>query len=174
MVSQHQYNTPSFRYASNSIQHSKATHHSLLVLHSHSLNSIINDADGYYHPPIAATQVDWKQYALKQKYRRAGGILYKQSVLLPHEYKTIVDELKSMNLEMMDEKKESSFATNRVGAQLSKSSEVYRVLSCEEGSLCRLVNTLANGDDLGEDESDGRRELELGKMVIAPDIPIEV
>ena len=95
-------------------------------------------------------------------------------MLLPHEYKTIVDELKPMNLEMMDEKKESSFATNRVGAQLSKLSEVYRVLSCEEGSFFRLVNTLADGDDLGEDESDGRRELELGKMVLAPDIPIEV
>ena len=74
-----------------------------------------------------------------------------------------------MNLKMMDEK-ESSFATNRIGAQISESSEIYKVLSCEEGSMCRLVNSLADGDD----KSDVDRGEVLGKMVLAPDIPIEV
>ena len=115
----------------------------------------------------ATTTRDWAQYALQQQYKKAGGMLYKQSALTPLEYTTIINELQVMDLKMKEEK-ESSFATNRVGAQISNGSRIYDVLSCEEGSMCRLVNCLADGDcdDKGKDN--------LGRMVLAPDIPIEV
>lgn len=97
-------------------------------------------------------------------------MLYKQSVLAPHEYATIMNELQSTNLNMMDEK-ESSFATNRIGAQISKSSEIYEVLSREDGSLCRLVNSLADGDNALEGAENNEC---LGGMVLAQDVPLEV
>lgn len=100
-----------------------------------------------------------------------------------------MNELQSMKLNLMEES-ESSFATNRVGAQIASDSEIYRVLSdcvCGDddkgdipgmegrGSLCRLINTLADGDwnEDGENDS-GREGKEIGKMVLAPDIPIEI
>ncbi|KAL7541829.1 hypothetical protein ACHAXR_011255 [Thalassiosira sp. AJA248-18] len=116
----------------------------------------------------AHQEVDWKQYALQQKYKRAGGILYKQSALTPHEYTSIRDALLQSIMDskmMMEEEKESSFATNRIGAEISKSSEIYEVLSCEEGSLCRLVNSLADADADGDD-------VVKKKMVLAPDVRI--
>ena len=156
------------------------------------------------HP---SQQKDWNIYNLQKKYHQSGGILYKQSVLTSTEYNTIINDLQSslMNdnndnkLTLKEEDESSSFATNRIGAQISNESEIYRVLSCTEGSLCTLVNNLADyeiecnvGDDLGErrhnnedkdddffenersDASRKRLRSELGKMVLAPDIPIEV
>jgi len=119
--------------------------------------------------PTPSTTTDWKAYALQQKYKKAGRMLYKQSILSPREYSIIQRELKSTfnNLKMKEEN-ESSFATNRVGATISEDSDVWRVLSCEEGSLCRLINCLADGDGNDGDEKD------TGKMILAPDIPIEV
>ncbi len=66
-------------------------------------------------------------------------------------------------LKLTDEKS-SSFATNRLGAVIEKDSDVYQILSAEDGSLCRLVNCLVEEDE-GE---------ELGEMILSPDIPIEV
>ena len=114
---------------------------------------------------------DWALYSLQQQYRRSGGILYKQSILTPQEYNTIVNELQSMDLMLKDEET-SSFASNRIGAIISKESEVYRVLSCEDGSLSCLINALADGDD--DDDDKRGREKARGKMVVAPDIPCEV
>jgi hypothetical protein len=72
---------------------------------------------------------------------------------------------------LVDEK-ESSFATNRIGAVLDRNSEVYKVFSYDEGSICRLVNTLVDNDDDAESEKD---DLLLGsKMILSPDIPIEI
>ena len=94
------------------------------------------------------------------------------------------------NIILKEEDESLSFATNRIGAQISNESEIYRVISCKEGSLCTLVNNLADyvvegddDDDLGGRHNEGddddmpeseRRRSELGKMVLAPDIPIEV
>ena len=111
---------------------------------------------------------DWALYNEQKQYQKSGGILYKQSVLTPQEYNTIVNELQSMDLMLKDE--ETSFATNRIGAQISKESEVYRVLSCEDGSLSRLINALA----VAEDNDNSGSEKVHGKMVVAPDIPCEV
>jgi len=110
--------------------------------------------------------VDWELYNMQQQYKKAGGILYKQSVLKPHEYKVITEELQSMKskkLEMIDEDESLSFATNRSGAQIPIDTDIYRVLSSREGSLCRLVNSLF--------DSEGKKG---ESVVLAPDIPIEV
>ena len=112
------------------------------------------------HHVAKAMVVDWDLYNLQQQYKKAGGILYKQSVLKPHEYKVITDELRSsMKLDMMDEDESLSFAKNRSGAQIPIDTDIYRVLSSNDGSLCRLVNSLFDGE---------------GESVLAPDIPIEV
>ena len=107
--------------------------------------------------------VDWDLYNMQQQYKKAGGILYKQSVLKPHEYKVIIDELQSMKLNMMDEDESLSFATNRSGAQIPIDTDIYRALSSKEGSLCRLVNSLF--------DSEGKKG---EPAALAPDIPIEV
>ena len=140
-------------------------------------------------------QNDWNIYNLQKKYHQSGGILYKQSVLTSAEYNTIVNDLQSLlmddnNIILKEEDESLSFATNRIGAQISNESEIYRVISCKEGSLCTLVNNLADyvveGDGLGgrhnegdddmpeSERSDDASRSELGKMVLAPDIPIEV
>ena len=115
------------------------------------------------HHVARAIVVDWDLYNLQQQYKKSGGILYKQSVLKPHEYKVIKDELQSMELDMMDEDESSSFATNRSGAQIPNDTDIYRVLSSKEGSLCRLVNSLF--------DSEGKKG---ESVVLAPDIPVEV
>ena len=115
------------------------------------------------HHVAIAMVVDWDLYNLRQQYKKAGGILYKQSVLKPHEYKVIIDELQSMKLEMVDEDESLSFATNRSGAQIPIDTEIYNVLSNKEGSLCRLVNSLF--------DSEGKKG---ESVVLAPDVPVEV
>ena len=111
------------------------------------------------HHVAKAMVVDWDLYNLKQQYNKAGGILYKQSVLKPREYKVIIDELLSMKFDLLDEDESLSFAKNRSGAQIPIDTDIYRVLSSKEGSLCQLVNSLFDGE---------------GESVLAPDIPIEV
>jgi len=115
------------------------------------------------HHVAKAMVVDWDLYNMQQQYKKAGGILYKQSVLKPHEYKVITDELQSMKLAMIDEDESLSFATNRSGAQIPIDADIYRVLSSKEGSLCRLVNSLF--------DSEGKKG---ESVVLAPDIPVEV
>eukprot|EP00985_Skeletonema_marinoi_P015931 scaffold8402_cov209-Skeletonema_marinoi.AAC.2 len=83
--------------------------------------------------------------------------------------------IEQLNLKLTEEK-ESSFATNRIGAVIEKESDVYKILSCDEGSLCRLVNGLAHDDDDDDDDDDdgSNGEEDLGKMILSPDIPIEI
>jgi hypothetical protein len=121
----------------------------------------------------ASTQTDWAQYSLRQTYKKAGGILYKQSVLTPTEFTAVQMAIEQLNLKLTEEK-ESSFATNRIGAVIEKESDVYKILSCDEGSLCRLANGLAYGDDVDNDDGSNEKEEDLGKMILSPDIPIEV
>eukprot|EP00573_Skeletonema_grethae_P001577 CAMPEP_0201691476 /NCGR_PEP_ID=MMETSP0578-20130828/4626_1 /ASSEMBLY_ACC=CAM_ASM_000663 /TAXON_ID=267565 /ORGANISM="Skeletonema grethea, Strain CCMP 1804" /LENGTH=219 /DNA_ID=CAMNT_0048176687 /DNA_START=278 /DNA_END=937 /DNA_ORIENTATION=- len=52
-----------------------------------------------------------------------------------------------------------------MGAVIERDSDVYTILGCEDGSLCRLVNSLV------EDE---KEEEGLGSMILSPDIPIEI
>ena len=154
-------------------QQPRHAYHGSFDLHSHATATVaaINVNVDVEHDETAEAEVDWKLYTLQQKYKRSGGILYKQSVLTPNEYTSILNELQSMNLIMEDEK-ESSFASNRVGAEIIYESEIYKILSSEGGSLCRLINSLADADLVDNDDVDdfGR----FGKMILAPDIPIEV
>ncbi|KAL7479674.1 hypothetical protein ACHAW6_005403 [Cyclotella cf. meneghiniana] len=108
--------------------------------------------------------LDWIMRNLQYQYHKSGGILYKQSILTTHEYTSIIKELASVQLILMDEQ-ESSFATKRIGCRIPNESEIYSILSDQEGSLCRLLNGLQVRD--GSDP-------EPGPMVLAPDIPIEL
>lgn len=152
-------------------QQNRHAYHGSFDLHSHATATVaaINVNVDVEHDETAEAEVDWKLYTLQQKYKRSGGILYKQSILTPDEYTSILNELQSMNLIMKDEK-ESSFASNRVGAEIINESEIYKILSSEDGSLCRLINSLADADMVDDDDDVGG----IGKMILAPDIPIEV
>lgn len=120
------------------------------------------------HQPREA-DVDWKLYALQRKYERAGGILYKQSILRPEEYDALMNEwARQRQSTKMAEEKESSFATKRMGFRVSEDSEMHRIMSRGGGSLCRLVNDLADGDDAYGTNVD------WGEMVLAEDVPMEV
>ena len=124
-----------------------------------------------------ANRYNWAEYSLRQSYKKSGGILYKQSLLTPTEFTTVQNEIHNLindnKLKLVDEK-ESSFATNRIGAVLDRNSDVYKIFSCAEGSICHLVNKLVNNDDDYDAESE-KDDLLLGnKMILSPDIPIEI
>jgi len=136
---------------------------------------------------------------LCQNYKKAGGILYKQSILTPWEFQIISSELsdllqnqdqnnsrnknsrkssssnKSAPKIILENEDSSSFATNRIGAAIGKDTEIYRVLSSEEGSLSKLINVLEGTEMVGrEDEETEFSQTGKKKMVLAPEIPIEV
>jgi hypothetical protein len=119
----------------------------------------------------------WANYSLRQSYKKAGGILYKQSILTPAEFSALKDAIDDMLLQdtlKLTDEKSSSFATNRMGAVIEKESDVYQILSAEDGSLCRLVNCLVEEEE-DEETTDGNNVGEdLGEMILSPDIPIEV
>ncbi|KAK1737735.1 hypothetical protein QTG54_011507 [Skeletonema marinoi] len=152
-------------------------------LHHHHISALTTHHSHHHYIPTtpsptsltahnrANTQTDWAQYSLRQTYKKAGGILYKQSVLTPAEFTAVQMAIEQLNLKLTEEK-ESSFATNRIGAVIEKESDVYKILSCDEGSLCRLVNGLAHDDD--DDDGSNEKEEDLGKMILSPDIPIEI
>ena len=133
-----------------------------LMFHVDNMIAILLVLFTTHHVAIAMV-VDWDIFNLQRQYEKAGGILYKQSVLKPHEYKVIIEELNSMKLNMVDEDESSSFATNRSGAQIPIDTDIHRVLSSREGSLCRLVNSLF--------DSEGKKG---ESVVLAPDVPVEV
>lgn len=124
-----------------------------------------------------ANSYNWAEYSLRQSYKKSGGILYKQSLLTPTEFTTVQNEIRNLindnKLNLVDEK-ESSFATNRIGAVLDKSSEVYKIFSSDEGSISRLVNTLVNNGDDYDTESEKDSLLLGSRMILSPDIPIEI
>mmetsp|Transcript_24380 Transcript_24380/g.51432 ORF Transcript_24380/g.51432 Transcript_24380/m.51432 type:complete len:390 (-) Transcript_24380:13-1182(-) len=143
--------------------------------------------------------IDWENHQLCQNYKKAGGILYKQSILTPWEFQIISSELsdllqnqdqnnsrnknsrkssssnKSAPKIILENEDSSSFATNRIGAAIGKGTEIYRVLSSEEGSLSKLINVLEGTEMVGrEDEETEFSQTGKKKMVLAPEIPIEV
>ena len=103
--------------------------------------------------------IDWNMYNLKHQYQKSGGILYKQSILSPKEYNSIMSELSRLDLPVADEK-QSSFATNRMGCTIDSDTEIYKTLSCPHGSLSTLLHALECDEDEG--------------IVIAPEVPVEV
>ena len=106
-----------------------------------------------------APSIDWNMYNLKHQYQKSGGILYKQSILSPKEYNTIMSELSRLDLPVAEEK-ESSFATNRMGCTIDSDTEIYKTLSCPHGSLSTLLYALECDGDEG--------------IVVAPEVPVEV
>ena len=138
-----------------------ATH----AIHHHNLKSPYSSSSPSALHQTNTPTTDWTQYSLRQSYKKAGGILYKQSLLSPTEFHAVqlaITNQLATSLKLSDEK-ESSFATNRMGAVIERDSDVYTIFGCADGSLCRLVNSLVEGE-----------EEDLGRMILSPDIPIEV
>ena len=133
------------------------THISSLKMHAYSETS--EKYTEVHKSPLEET-IDWNLYNLKREYQKSGGILYKQSILSTQEYNVIMKNLSQLTLHIEDEK-QSSFATNRVGCTIGRDTEIYNILSCGDGSLCKLINSLEEQE-------------ECGPMILAPDIPVEV
>ena len=122
---------------------------------SYTLHAANDAASQQTHAYDAA--IDWSLQNLRHQYQKSGGILYKQSVLMPEEFSSLTSSLSELNLKMEDES-ESSFATNRVGCRIDDVGVCDLIAG---GSLGRLMNVLCLDED------------EVG-WVLAPDIPIEV
>jgi hypothetical protein len=151
--------------------------------HHHNLSTTKENTDAAAYPDTKedtnnnANSYNWAEYSLRQSYKKSGGILYKQSLLTPTEFTTVQNEINNLisnnELKLVDEK-ETSFATNRIGAVLDRNSDVYKIFSCDEGSICRLVNTLVDNDNDDDAESEANDLLLGNKMILSPDIPIEI
>lgn len=115
----------------------------------------------------------WKLRTQRRQYEHDNKILYVKSALTPTEFSTISTELLSFmmqgtdsktTMKLQDEDTSSSFATNRIGARIPTNSETYNIV--RHGSICRIVNGLYENNNNDEDDEQ--------KMILAPDIPVEV
>lgn len=75
---------------------------------------------------------------------KAGGIVYRTSVLTKHEFETIVTEVSNQFSAHLEPESSSSVARHRVGVSLPVDCETVRIL--QDGSLRTLVQQLA-GDN---------------------------
>ena len=101
--------------------------------------------------------------ALKNKYDKAGGILYKQSVLSQKEFDVCRRELESLigkggSLRLADETT-SSVARNRIGGRIPPDSVIVDTLRNPEGSIFQLINEVEGAD---------------GNFVLSGEVPVEV
>ena len=117
----------------------------------------------------------WKQHQkfspLQKQYEKAGGILYRQSVLSQEEFDVCRRELSSLigkggSLRLADETT-SSVASNRVGGRIPPDSAIADVLRNPKGSISRLINEV-EGKVEGDDDGDGHI------LVLSEDVPVEV
>ena len=117
----------------------------------------------------------WKQHQkfspLQKQYEKAGGILYRQSVLSQEEFDVCRRELSSLvgkggSLRLADETT-SSVASNRVGGRIPPDSTIADVLRNPKGSISRLINEV-EGKVEGDDDGDGHI------LVLSEDVPVEV
>ena len=106
--------------------------------------------------------------SLQKQYEKAGGILYRQSVLSQEEFDVCRRDLLSLigkggSLRLADETT-SSVASNRVGGRIPPGSAIADVLRNPRGSISRLINEVEGKVDDG----DGRM------LVLSDDVPVEV
>ena len=111
----------------------------------------------------------WSQ--LQKQYEKAGGILYRQSVLSQEEFDVCRRELISLigkggSLRLADETT-SSVASNRVGGRIPPDNIIADVLRNPRGSISRLINEV-EGKVEGDGDGDGHM------LVLSDDVPVEV
>ena len=119
----------------------------------------------------------WKQHqefsSLQKQYEKAGGILYRQSVLSQEEFDVCRRDLLSLigkggSLRLSDETT-SSVASNRVGGRIPPDSAIADVLRNPRGSISRLINEVEGiHTRTSSDDGDGRM------LVLSDDVPVEV
>jgi len=107
---------------------------------------------------------------LKKQYQKAGGILYRQSVLSQEEFDACKRELVSLigkggSLRLTDETT-SSVASNRVGGRIPPDSGIVDILRNPKGSISRLINEVEGGAGWGGGGG--------SNLVLSSDVPIEV
>lgn len=115
-------------------------------------------------PANALSSSSYEHFStLKAKYQKAGGILYKQSVLSHQEFDVCKRELVSLigkggSLRLADETT-SSVASNRVGGRIPTDSVIVDTLRNLEGGIARLINEVEGTD---------------GNFVLSEEVPVEV
>ena len=95
------------------------------------------------------------------------GIVYKKSILSPSEFQTIQREISNIPKHLLQNEKSNSVARKRLGMTLDSSSEIVRLLMCENGSLYRFINDIATS-------SSGNDTKENTKIVMSKAVPAEV
>ena len=117
-------------------------------------------------------QQEYQKFSsLQKQYEKAGGILYRQSVLSQEEFDVCRRDLLSLigkggSLRLADETT-SSVASNRVGGRIPPDSAIADVLRNPRGSISRLINEV-EGIHARSDDGDGRM------LVLSDDVPVEV
>lgn len=100
---------------------------------------------------------------LSDEFERAGGVLYRTSVLTAGESEVLRADLARFGTRLTDETT-SSVGILRVGAELPRDCDTVRLLNDPEGSVSRLVNEV---HDVRDDDDDDR-------MVLSDVVPVEV
>lgn len=110
-----------------------------------------------------------------QKEFQKNKILYKKSILTQSEFQIIKNEIDNIPSKKFKNEKANSVARKRIGMSLDYDSEIVRILSDEDGSLCRLLNNintiqsstyLVDCDDVNKNSTT--------RMVMSKVIPVEV
>ena len=123
-----------------------------------------DDDDDYSFQKTEKFRSKWNK-----KFHRAGGIVYKKSVLSTKEFQTIQSELQQLSLTLKDEKS-SSVAKLRKGAQLPYDSPIVQILSNKNGSIYQIMNDIAfsNQPTINHNNNDHTN------MILSTFIPVEV
>eukprot|EP00978_Attheya_sp_CCMP212_P009787 scaffold23280_cov43-Attheya_sp.AAC.3 len=98
----------------------------------------------------------WETFNQSSQLKRAGGILYRRSVLTKEEFESIKREVESLSLKP----ELNSVANHRLGAQLDPLGDTYSILS--HGSLYQWINSIL------KTESDEK------KMILSDQVPVDL
>jgi len=112
-----------------------------------------------------------------QKEFQKNKILYKKSILTQSEFNIIKNEIDNIPSKNFKNEKANSVARKRIGMSLDYDSEIVRILSDEDGSLCRLlnnINTIQSSTYLVDCDDVNKNSTFTTRMVMSKVIPVEV
>ena len=106
---------------------------------------------------------------LRKQFQR-DRILYKKSILSPSEFQIIQNEVSNIPKKYLQNEKSNTVARDRIGMSLAADCEIVRVLSCEDGSLHKIINDIATGTRANESDNDKSKR----RMVLSKVVPVEL